>query len=97
VLNGSDSYDLLMIATAVFKDELREKFGCRPRALQMSRGDFQPSVIGKEASGIQVTTSQSSIKCDVDIREDLYSNSVLSNGTDMLLVSGSESRKSSQP
>jgi actin len=58
---------------------------------------FQPYVIGKEASGIQVTTSQSSIKCDVDIREDLYSNSVLSNGTDMLLVSVSESRKSSQP
>merc|ERR1712100_802099 len=32
---------------------------------------FQPSFIGKEASGIHDTTFQSIMKCDVDIRKDL--------------------------
>jgi actin len=44
---------------------------------------FQPSFSVKEARGIQVTTSQSIIKCGVDIGKDLYSNSVLSDGTTM--------------
>jgi actin beta/gamma 1 len=44
---------------------------------------FQPSFIGKEASGIHDTTFQSIMKCDVDIRKDLYSNVVLSGGTTM--------------
>ena len=38
---------------------------------------FQPSFIGKEASGIHDTTFQSITKCDVDIRKDLYGNVVL--------------------
>merc|ERR1711871_943910 len=33
---------------------------------------FQPSLIGKEASGIHDCTFQTIMKCDVDIRKDLY-------------------------
>merc|ERR1719446_230646 len=53
-----------------------ERFRC-PEVL------FQPSFIGKEASGIHEITFQSIMKCDVDIRRDLYSNIVLSGGTTM--------------
>merc|ERR1711865_664140 len=42
-----------------------ERFRC-PEVL------FQPSFIGKEASGIHDTTFQSIMKTDVDIRKDLY-------------------------
>jgi len=44
---------------------------------------FQPSFIGKKASGIHDTTFQSIMKCDVDIRKDLYANVVLSGGNTM--------------
>jgi len=44
---------------------------------------FQPKLIGMEASGIHDTTFQSIMKCDVDIRKDLYGNIVLSGGTTM--------------
>jgi actin beta/gamma 1 len=53
-----------------------ERFRC-PEVL------FQPSFIGKEASGIHDTTFQTIMKCDVDIRKDLYANVVLSGGTTM--------------
>jgi len=53
-----------------------ERFRC-PEVL------FQPSFIGKEASGIHDTTFQSVMKTDVDIRKDLYANIVLSGGTTM--------------
>jgi len=53
-----------------------ERFRC-PEVL------FQPSMVGKEASGIHDTTFQSIMKCDVDIRKDLYANVVLSGGTTM--------------
>merc|ERR1712039_725462 len=53
-----------------------ERFRC-PEVL------FQPSIVGKEASGIHDTTFQSIMKCDVDIRKDLYANVVLSGGTTM--------------
>merc|ERR1712039_370797 len=53
-----------------------ERFRC-PEVL------FQPSMIGKEASGIHDTTFQSIMKCDVDIRKDLCGNVVLSGGTTM--------------
>jgi len=53
-----------------------ERFRC-PEVL------FQPSFIGKEASGIHDCTSQTIMKCDVDIRKDLYGNIVLSGGTTM--------------
>jgi len=44
---------------------------------------FQPSFIGKEASGVHDCTFQTIMKCDVDIRKDLYSNIVMSGGTTM--------------
>ncbi|KAF7456998.1 actin [Cryptosporidium felis] len=53
-----------------------ERFRC-PEAL------FQPGLLGKEAVGIGETTYQSIMKCDLDIRKDLYANIVLSGGTTM--------------
>ena len=44
---------------------------------------FNPSLIGMEAVGIHDTTFNSIMKCDVDIRKDLYNNIVLSGGTTM--------------
>jgi actin beta/gamma 1 len=44
---------------------------------------FQPSLVGKEAPGIHDQVFQSIMKCDVDIRKDLYANVVLSGGTTM--------------
>jgi actin-related protein len=44
---------------------------------------FQPSMIGKELTGIDQTTYDSIMKCDVDIRKDLYANVVMSGGTTM--------------
>merc|ERR1712156_1242808 len=44
---------------------------------------FQPSFLGMEACGIHETTYNSIMKCDVDIRKDLYANTVMSGGTTM--------------
>jgi actin len=44
---------------------------------------FQPSLLGIEAAGINETVLNSIMKCDVDIRKDLYANIVLSGGTTM--------------
>merc|ERR1719461_665631 len=44
---------------------------------------FQPNLIGKESDGIHKLTSNSIQKCDVDIRRDLYTNTVLSGGSTM--------------
>jgi actin-related protein len=53
-----------------------ELFRC-PEAL------FQTSFLGLECAGIHETTYNSIMKCDVDIRKDLYCNIVLSGGTTM--------------
>jgi actin beta/gamma 1 len=53
-----------------------ERFRC-PEVL------FQPSFIGKEASGIHDCIFQTIQKCDIDIRKDLWANIVLSGGTTM--------------
>merc|ERR1712039_207588 len=53
-----------------------ERFRC-PEVL------FQPAFIGKELDGIHQLTYQSIMKCDVDIRKDLYGNTVMSGGTTM--------------
>jgi len=63
-----------------------ERFRC-PEVL------FQPSFIGKEASGIHDTSFQSIMKCDVDIRKDLYANVVLSGGTTMFTGIGERMTK----
>jgi len=53
-----------------------ERFRC-PECL------FQPNLIGKEADGVHALTYQSILKCDIDIRRDLYTNIVLSGGSTM--------------
>jgi len=63
-----------------------ERFRC-PEVL------FQPSFVGKEASGVHDTTFQSIMKCDVDIRKDLYANVVLSGGTTMFAGIGERMTK----
>lgn len=54
-----------------------ERFRC-PEIL------FQPSLIGLESSGIHEKVYNSIMKCDIDLRKDLYANIVLSGGTSML-------------
>ena len=44
---------------------------------------MQPAFVNMESSGIHETTYNSIMKCDVDIRKDLYANTVLSGGTTM--------------
>jgi len=53
-----------------------ERFRC-PEVL------FQPSLIGKEAEGVDKLLFNSIQQCDIDIRKELYSNVVLSGGTTM--------------
>jgi|Transcript_18968 actin len=53
-----------------------ERFRC-PEVL------FQPGLIGQESVGVHEVTFNSIMKCDVDIRKDLYNNIVLSGGTTM--------------
>jgi actin beta/gamma 1 len=53
-----------------------ERFRC-PEVL------FSPNMIGKEALGIHDCTFQTIMKCDIDIRKDLYANIVMSGGTTM--------------
>jgi actin len=53
-----------------------QRFRC-PEAL------FKPMLIGKEMPGFHEITYQSIMKCDVDIRKDLYNNIVMSGGTTM--------------
>jgi actin-related protein len=44
---------------------------------------FQPSFIGKEYPGLHQLTYNSIMKCDIDVRKQLYENVVLSGGTTM--------------
>ncbi|KAL3868310.1 hypothetical protein ACJMK2_041131 [Sinanodonta woodiana] len=53
-----------------------ERFRC-PEAL------FQPSLLGMESAGIHEIIHNCIMKCDEDIRKDLYCNTVLSGGTTM--------------
>jgi actin len=53
-----------------------ERFRC-PEVL------FKPNFIGLEREGIHKLAFQSIMKCDVDIRKDLYNNIVMSGGTTM--------------
>jgi len=53
-----------------------ERFRC-PEVL------FKPNLIGLEDDGIDKLTYSSILKCDIDIRKDLYGNIVMSGGTTM--------------
>jgi len=53
-----------------------ERFRC-PEVL------FQPSLIGKESEGIHKLTYESINACDIDVRRDLFGNTVLSGGSTM--------------
>ena len=53
-----------------------ERFRC-PEAL------FCPAFLGRESAGIAETTYKSIMMCDLDIRKDLYANTVLSGGSTM--------------
>ena len=64
-----------------------ERFRC-PETL------FKPSFIGLEFAGIHQATYDSIMKCDVDIRKDLYGNTVMSGGTTMF--DGIDSRMSKE-
>jgi len=44
---------------------------------------FKPNLLGRESEGIHKLTYDSIMKCDVDIRRDLYHNTVLSGGSTM--------------
>merc|ERR1712180_583489 len=44
---------------------------------------FQPSFLGMESAGIHESGYTSIMKCDIDIRKDLFANIVLSGGTTM--------------
>jgi actin beta/gamma 1 len=44
---------------------------------------FQPSLLGLENGGIHESVYNSILKCDVDVRRELYGNIVLSGGTTM--------------
>merc|ERR1711936_632316 len=58
---------------------------------------FQPSFLGMEACGIHETTYNSIMKCDVDIRKDLYANTVMSGGTTMYPGIADRMRRRSPP
>ena len=53
-----------------------ERFHC-------PEGLFQPSFLGMESAGIHEMCYNSIMKCDIDIRKDLYANTVLSGGSTM--------------
>ncbi|XP_013777337.2 actin-85C-like [Limulus polyphemus] len=67
-----------------------ERFRC-PECL------FQPSNLGMEACGIHETTYNTIMKCDVDIRKNLYANIVLSGGSSMFSGINDRMQKESPP
>jgi actin len=44
---------------------------------------FKPSLLGKESKGIDESLYETIMKCDIDLRKDLFNNIVLSGGTTM--------------
>lgn len=47
---------------------------------------FQPNLLGLESSGIHETVYNSIMKCDLDIRKDLYANIVMVRGCNMCVT-----------
>eukprot|EP01117_Protostelium_nocturnum_P019243 TRINITY_DN8297_c0_g1_i1.p1 TRINITY_DN8297_c0_g1~~TRINITY_DN8297_c0_g1_i1.p1 ORF type:complete len:372 (-),score=97.33 TRINITY_DN8297_c0_g1_i1:103-1218(-) len=73
---SSESYSLYTLPNGQVITVGNERFRT-PEAL------FQPSFLGMDASGIHETIFNSIMKCDIDIRKDLYSSIVLSGGSTM--------------
>ena len=74
-LNKIEPFDYeLPDGTHVFIKE--ERIRC-PEAL------FKPYIVGEEGGGIAQVCNDSIKKCDIDIREELYNNIVLSGGNSM--------------
>merc|ERR1712228_22485 len=67
-----------------------ERFRC-PEVL------FQPNLVGKEMQGVHINTYQSIMKCDVDIRKDLYANTVSLEAPPCSLESPTECKRKSPP
>ncbi|KRZ06505.1 Actin, acrosomal process isoform [Trichinella zimbabwensis] len=63
-----------------------ERFRC-PEVL------FQPSLLGLECCGLHETTKSSIMKCDVDLRKELYENVILSGGSTMFPGIGKRMKK----
>ncbi|KRZ16888.1 Actin -like protein [Trichinella zimbabwensis] len=63
-----------------------ERFRC-PEAL------FQPSLLGLECCGLHEITKSSVMKCDVDLRKQLYENVILSGGSTMFPGIGERMKK----
>jgi len=54
---------------------------------------FQPDLVGKESQGIHQHLYESIMKCDIDVRRELYHNVVLSGGTTLLAGIGERTTK----
>ncbi|CAI9735239.1 Hypothetical predicted protein [Octopus vulgaris] len=50
---------------------------------QASEALFKPSLINIESTGIHQATYNSIMRCDIDVRKDMYANAVLSGGSTM--------------
>ena len=86
-----ESFYLIFFLNILFKAEIEsiytlpdghtvkiahERYKC-PEAL------FQPSLLGHSSPGIHQSVFKSIMKCDLDIRTDMYKNIVLSGGSTM--------------
>merc|ERR1711994_747176 len=54
---------------------------------------FQPNHLGRESDGIHKLTHDSIMRCDIDIRKDLFSNIVISGGTTMFTNIAARAKK----
>merc|ERR1712146_421710 len=73
----------VVVAGEVVRASRRPGDHHRQRALPLPRGSVPALVPGHGVGGVHETTYNSIMKCDVDIRKDLYGNVVLSGGTTM--------------
>jgi hypothetical protein len=56
---------------------IRLDFAGQDFSVDTADGLFQPGLIGRETTGIHETVYNSVMKCDVDLRKDLYANVIL--------------------